>query len=87
MILNSLMIVFMLMGNLAVANGTPAEAANEDVPKPPPGFSPGGLTVPRQNAPKESTGSGNGAAPKTNPSSGAAKGTSKPAASGGSRGR
>jgi len=81
-----LLILAMLWAGLSSVNGTEAEAANEDVPKPPPGFSPGNLTTQR-SAPKTSPAPGKGAAPKTAPSEGAANGSGKPAGGGGSRGR
>jgi len=76
-----LLIVLLLWAGLSSAIGKEAEAANEDVPKPPPGFSPGNLTNP--SAPKTSNGSGSGAAPKTltKPTAGPTSGGGKPAGS------
>jgi hypothetical protein len=82
-----LLIVLLIWAGLSNAIGKEAEAANEDVPKPPPGFSPGNLTTQTPSAPKPSTGSGNGAAPKSNPSAGPTNGAGKPAGSVAPRGR
>jgi hypothetical protein len=78
-----LLIVVLVWVGLSSAIGKEAEAANEDVPKPPPGFSPGNLTNPNASAPRTSNGSGNGAAPKTltKPTAGPTSGGGKPAGS------
>ena len=78
-----LLIVLLLWAGLSSAIGKEAEAANEDVPKPPPGFSPGNLTTQSTGTPKTSNGSGSGAAPKTltKPTAGPTSGGGKPAGS------
>jgi hypothetical protein len=81
-----LLILFMFWAGLSSVNGKEAEAANEDVPKPPPGFSPGNLTNQKPSAPK-TAGSGNGAAPKTSSGGGATTGAGKSGETGASRGR
>jgi hypothetical protein len=77
----------LLWAGLYSVNASEAEAANEDVPKPPPNFSPGSLISPKPSAPKPSTGSVNSAPSKPGGSEGVTKGAEKPAGGGASRGR
>jgi hypothetical protein len=78
----------LLCAGLSHVHGKEAEAANEDVPKPPPGFSPAlGFTKPQSDKPSQPpTGSANGTDKKSAPSGGVT-GTVKPDASGSVRGR
>jgi hypothetical protein len=81
------LIVILLGVGLSHANGKEAEAANEDVPKPPSNFSPGSLTNPKPSAPQPSTGAGNGAARKPAPAGEGSNKEGKPAGGGSPRGR
>jgi hypothetical protein len=77
MVRKLLVVAFLLIGNLAAANGKPAEARNEDVPKGP--AIPQTDTKPQsgQQTPTGSVGSPKGGDTKSAPSGGAPGGGGK----------
>jgi hypothetical protein len=77
-----LLVVILIWAGLSGARGTEAEAVNEDVPKPPPGFSPGNITTQKSSSAKTPAGAGNGGAQSSTPSGGVTNGAGKPAGSG-----